>query len=117
MTHFVRDDESDKSWNDGVPCCRLFGLPIASIPYYHITVTTISFKVSSDEAREIRARARRERLTVSEYLRRRAVAAVQPPSPIQRTRCPLTGATIFGGGVDLEPLSVESTREMLADFP
>jgi len=98
------------------PPCR-FRLSIASIAYYHITVTTISFKVSLDEAREIRARARRERLTVSEYLRRRAVASVQPPSPIQRTRCPLTGATIFGGAVDLPPLSVESTREMLADFP
>lgn len=80
-------------------------------------MTTISFKVSTDEAREIRARARRERLTVSEYLRRRALASVQPPAHIQRTPCPITGATIFAAAPDLPPLTVESTREMLADFP
>lgn len=80
-------------------------------------MTTISFKVSSEEAREIRSRAQRERLTVSEYLRRRAVAPVSPQAPIRRIRCPLTGATIFGGADDLAPLTVESTRDMLADFP
>ena len=80
-------------------------------------MTTISFKVSSHEAREIRSRARRERLTVSEYLRRRAVATVACPPPIRRTICPLTGATIFSATDDLPPLTVESTREMLADFP
>ncbi|MFQ3671001.1 MAG: hypothetical protein SNJ84_06050 [Verrucomicrobiia bacterium] len=80
-------------------------------------MVTNSFKVSPDEAREIRARARRERITVSEYLRRRAVAAIQPPAPIHRTQCPLTGATIFGGADDLAPLTVETTRDILTNFP
>lgn len=80
-------------------------------------MTTISFKVSPEEAREIRARARRERLTVSEYLRRQAIAPVQAPAKIPRTRCPLTGAMIFGKVDDLPPLTVESTRDLLADFP
>lgn len=103
--------------------CRKIGpaahflLSLTPAAYYRLTMTTISFKVSTDEAREIRSRARRERLTVSEYLRRQAVALIQPPAKIQRTRCPLTGATIFGGADDLAPLTVESTREMLADFP
>ena len=85
--------------------------------YYDLTVATISFKVSTDEAREIRSRARRERITVSEYLRRRAVAPARPSPTIRQTICPLTGATIFSATDDLPPLTVESTREMLADFP
>lgn len=95
----------------------MFQIVNQSRAYYYLTVTTISFKVSLDEAREIRARARRELLTVSEYLRRRAVAPAQPPTPIQRTQCPLTGATIFSAADGLAPLTVESTREILADFP
>lgn len=98
------------------PAAR-FPLSLAPAAYYHNTMTTISFKVSTDEAREIRSRARRERLTVSEYLRRRAVASIQPPAKIPRTRCPLTGTIIFGATDGLPPLTVESTREMLADFP
>ena len=80
-------------------------------------MATISFKVSDEEARAIRARARLERLTVSEFLRRQAVAVVRPPTAIGRVRCPLTGAIIFDGAEDLPPLTVDSTRELLADFP
>jgi len=80
-------------------------------------VTTISFKVSDEEARAIRARARLERLAVSEFLRRQAVAPVMPPALIRLTQCPLTGATIFDGAEDLPPLTVDSTRKMLVDFP
>lgn len=80
-------------------------------------MATISFKVSPDEARKIRARARRERLTVSEFLRRQAVAPARSAAKVALRRCPLTGATIFGGAEDLPPLTVESTREILADFP
>jgi hypothetical protein len=58
-----------------------------------------------------------ERLTVSEFLRRQAVAMIRPPAPVDRVRCPLTGAIIFGGAEDLPPLTVDSTREMLGDFP
>ena len=78
---------------------------------------TISFKVSEEEERTIRARARLERLTVSEFLRRQAVAQFKPPTVIERVKCPLTGAIIFGGSDDLPPLTVDSTREMLAEFP
>jgi len=80
-------------------------------------VPTISFKVSEGEERTIRARARREHLTVSEFLRRQAVALFKPPTVIERVKCPLTGAIIFGGAEDLPLLTVDSTREMLGDFP
>lgn len=80
-------------------------------------MATISFKVSDEEARTIRARARLERLTVSEFLRRQAVATARPPTAVGRVICPLTGATIFDGAEYLPPLTVDSTREMLADFP
>ncbi len=82
-----------------------------------IPVATISFKVSDEEAHTIRARARMERLTVSEFIRRQAFAIIRPPTSIDRMRCPLTGAIIFGGAEDLPPLTVDSTREMLVDFP
>lgn len=78
---------------------------------------TISFKVSNGEARTIRERARKERLTVSEFIRRQARLPLRSTAKIKLRRCPQTGATIFEGTEDLPPLTVESTREMLADFP
>jgi hypothetical protein len=80
-------------------------------------MATISFKVSDEEARTIRARARLERLTVSEFLRRQAAATASPPTAIGRVICPLTGAVIFDGAEYLPPLTLDSTREMLANFP
>ena len=85
--------------------------------YYGITMTTISFKVSPEEARAIRSRARQQQLTVSEFLRRQAAIPSQPAAKVRLRQCPLTGATIFDVPDDLPPLTVESTREMLADFP
>lgn len=86
--------------------------------YYRKTVTTISFKVRAEEAQAIRAGAKRERLTVSEFLRRRAMAPARPAAKLKLRRCPLTGVHIFDGiGDSLPPLTVEATREMLADFP
>ncbi len=88
------------------------------IVYYGKTMVTISFKVGPEEAQAIRARARQERVTVSEFLRRRAVAPVRPAARIKLRRCPQTGAMIFDGlGDSMPPLTVGATREMLVDFP
>ena len=74
--------------------------------------------MSDDEARLIRALARREKLTLSDYLRRRATSASDARSgKVQRTRCKYTGAKIFAASPELPSLSTESVREMLADFP
>ncbi|HEY5793274.1 MAG TPA: hypothetical protein VIS74_08245 [Chthoniobacterales bacterium] len=80
-------------------------------------MATLSFKVSDEESRTIRAGARKAKLSVSEFLRRRAGAAPAAPAKLERKRCPLTGAIIFAPASELPPLTVEATREMLADFP
>lgn len=77
---------------------------------------TISFKVSEDEARIIRSRARGERLSVSEYLRRRA-AGEERPGGIGTRTCEFTGAEIFAPAAGSSPLTTERVREILADFP
>ena len=77
---------------------------------------TISFKVSEDEAREIRRMAKDAGMTVSEYLRRRAVGANEI-SRVTKVRCEFTGAEIFAPLVGAGPLTTESVHEMLADFP
>ena len=79
---------------------------------------TLTFKVSDEEARQIRALARRQKLSVSEFLRRQAA---QPPrekaADVPRVVCAHTGATIFGPARDLPPLNTRTVREMLTDFP
>ena len=78
---------------------------------------TLTFKVTAEEARQIRALARRQKMTVSEYLRRQAQPPVDRAQPIGRVRCAYTGASIFAPAPDLAPLTTESVRSMLAEFP
>jgi hypothetical protein len=80
-------------------------------------MTTLTFKVTDDEARAIRALAKREQVSVSEFLRRRAKGAAVPMPEVTTTRCPLTGVTIFGAAPHLPPLTTESVQEMTASFP
>ena len=82
-----------------------------------MTVTTLSFKVTEEEARAIRSGARREHISVSEYIRRRAAAPAPVAVKPAVTRCEHTGALIFNPEDDLPALTVASTRELLADFP
>lgn len=77
----------------------------------------MSFKVSDEEARLIRARARNEGVSFSEHLRRRARLALPPPSSPGLVRCPRTGAIIFAALEDQPPLTTETVRGLLADFP
>ena len=82
-------------------------------------MTTLTFKVSDDEARMIRALAMQEKVTLSEYLRRRAggrscgAEAAAPP----RIRCEQTGAMIFAPLAHQAPLNSRVVKELLADFP
>lgn len=77
---------------------------------------TISFKVTEDEERRIRQLARRELLSLSAYLRSRA-AGNPAGVAIGKTRCKFTGAEIFSTPAGAVPLTTETVREMLADFP
>lgn len=78
---------------------------------------TLTFKVSDVEARQIRALARQQKLSVSEFLRRQAQPQRARSQEIRRVVCPHTGATIFGPAPSLPALNTESVRAMLADFP
>ena len=78
---------------------------------------TLSFKVTDQEARFIRGNARRQHVTISEYLRLRAAAPAPVVGKPQLVRCPVSGAMIFDVAKGLQPLTVGSTQEMLADFP
>ena len=80
-------------------------------------MTTITFKVTDEEARMIRARAKTERLSVSEYLRRRASVPMPAARKLRRVRCAHTGAMIFAATDDGTPLTTELVRELLTDFP
>ena len=78
---------------------------------------TITFKVSADEARRIKAEARGKKMTLSEYIRRRALSGGKSPSRVRQVRCSHTGATIFSSPPGASPLTTDTVREMLADFP
>jgi len=79
---------------------------------------TLTFKVSPEEARVIRAKARAEKSTVSAFLRTRVLDA--KPAPARRRvikRHPVSGllydATDAGGPV----VTPEQIRAALADLP
>jgi len=78
---------------------------------------TISFKVSNDEARLIRSQAKKQGISVSEYLRLKASAPISAPRKPRRIRCPRTGAMIFAAPENQPPLTTELVREILSDFP
>lgn len=78
---------------------------------------TLTFKVTIDEARRIRTEAKAGKMTLSEYVRRRALNDRKTPRPVRRLRCEHTGAKIFSSPAGAPPLTTETVREMLADFP
>ena len=80
-------------------------------------MATITFKVSTDEARRIREEARGSRMTVSQYIRGRMVDARGRPGRFRRVRCAKTGARIFSSPAGTPPLTTKKVREMLVDFP
>ena len=80
-------------------------------------MTTLTFKVTDEEARLIRSRARKERVTVSEYLRRRASLSLVPARKPAKVRCPHTGAMIFASPDNQPPLTTDAVRELLSEFP
>ena len=80
-------------------------------------MTTLTFKVTDEEARLIRSWARKERVTVSEYLRRRASLALAPARRPAKVHCTHTGAMIFASPENRPPLTTDTVRELLSDFP
>jgi hypothetical protein len=77
---------------------------------------TITFKATEEEVRLIRQNAKQEHVSVSEYLRRRALDKGAPIS-YEKVKCEFTGAEILKPVGALPPLTNETVREILADFP
>jgi hypothetical protein len=82
-------------------------------------MATISFKVTAREAARIRELARREGVTVSEFLRRRATEPGPLPDPREYrvTRDPLTGLPVMEAPPGAPPVTSAQIRALMADFP
>ena len=78
---------------------------------------TLTFKVTTEEARQIRLAARLQGLSVSEFLRRKAMDVPKAPSKIPRRTCPRTHAVLFAPCPDLPPLDSQAVRDLLDGFP
>jgi hypothetical protein len=80
---------------------------------------TISFKVTAREVARIRELARRDGLTVSEFLRRRAVSTAggSAAGEYRITKDPLTGLPVMEGPPGRALVSSEQIRALMADFP
>jgi hypothetical protein len=79
-------------------------------------MTTLTFKVQDEEAQAIRRQAKAAGITVSELLRRRAIIP-EKKNPAKTVLCEYSGIRIFAGDPSYIPLTNESVKEMLSDFP
>lgn len=79
-------------------------------------MTTLTFKVRDEEAALIRRQAKAAGISVSEFLRRKSLPPPQK-TPRELVKCKYTGAMVFKGMPGDLPLTNESVKEMLADFP
>lgn len=83
-------------------------------------MSVLSFKVTPEEAARIRRLARRERLTVSEFLRRRATREAVPTGGaggyrIETSR--VTGLPVVRAPRGAPQVTSEQVKALLADFP
>jgi len=81
-------------------------------------MTAISFKLSEREASSLRHQAHEARMTISAFLRQlinKKEKKKKPRITIEYSK--LTGAPAFSSNGTLPPLTVESVKEMLSDFP
>lgn len=81
---------------------------------------TLSFKVTVEEAARIRRLARREKRTVSDFIRRRAVqgspgVAAEPGYRIEIS--PTTGLPVMHAPPGTPRVTSEDVGALLADFP
>jgi hypothetical protein len=85
-----------------------------------LPMPTLTFKVTMEEAARIRRLARREKRTLSEFLRRRAVQGAPPPddaSGYRIERSPVTGLPVMHAPTDTPPVTPEDIKALLSDFP
>jgi hypothetical protein len=79
---------------------------------------TITFKVTEREAARIREMARREGVTLSEFLRRRAMIPLPESEGEYRiVEDPVTGLPVMEAPPGRPAVTSEQVRALLADFP
>lgn len=78
---------------------------------------TLTFKVSDDMAKQLKADARREKLSLSEFVRKRLSAGSGDEPIVSRELCTESGVEVFTSKGKLRPLTTEMVKEYLADFP
>lgn len=81
---------------------------------------TLTFKVTREEAARIRRLAGREKRTVSEFLRRRALQGETAPARVggyRIERSPVTGLPVMHAPAGTPRVTPEEIKALLADFP
>jgi hypothetical protein len=83
-------------------------------------MTTLSFKVTPQEAARIRLRAKREGRSISEFLRLRAMESetgARLKGNVRITTSPATGLPVMTGPAGTPPVGPDQIRALLLDFP
>jgi len=80
-------------------------------------MVAITFKVSPEEARQIRRAARAAGSNVSAYIRAAVLPPVGRPPRLEMRKHPVSGLPYNAAGANLRPVSLEEIKAALADFP
>lgn len=78
---------------------------------------TLTFKVSPEEARTIRAKARAEKSSVSAFLRTRVLDVKPARQKVVIKKHPVSGLPYNAGGAGHPIVTHEQIKALLADFP
>lgn len=82
-----------------------------------LRMPTLTFKVSDDEARLLRARARAEKTTLSAFLRARVLDAAPARRKIVMRKHPVSGLPCDAGAGKRAVVTRDAVKALLADFP
>ena len=82
-----------------------------------LPMPTLTFKVSDDEARLLRARARAEQMTLSAFLRARVLDAAPARRKIAMRKHPVSGLPCDAGAGKRAVVTRDAVKALLADFP
>lgn len=82
-----------------------------------LRMPTLTFKVSEEEARVLRAKARAENTTLSAFLRSRVLEVASPRQRLTVRRHPVSGLPYDAGGRGRDVVTRDTIKALLADFP
>ena len=90
---------------------------VAGRYYGNTRMPVITFKVTSEEAREIRAAARRARRSVSAHVRAELLGKKTRRPLLRMEKHPVSGGWYNAAGKNLPRVTLEDIKESLRDFP